>query len=155
MSLTAAADIVTRRFPATPDGREAHGYWRGVVAFTGDVSGGIATLRLHSERQLFLAVLGWSFRAAAPQEYLVGYPADETGVAMDETAGVLVPTQGGVDVAGRQGIYVPIAVGEKNEPIISVLHSNVDAALSLLSAHGLWWDEALQRRLDVVPNVRP
>lgn len=155
MSKTSSAPIRLRRFPATPNGQEAHGTWRGKISSIGDATGGILTMRLTSTRQLFLAILGWTFRAASPQEYLVGYPTDETEIDMDDTAGVLVPTFGGIDVAGRQGIYVPVAVDDKESPIISVLHSNIDTDVSLFSAHGLWWDEALQRRLDVVPMLRP
>lgn len=155
MGISATQNIVVRRFPATPDGKEAHGTWRGTVSLTGDVSGGIATLQLASPRQLFLAILGWSFRSASPQEYLVGYPNDETGVPLEGTGGVSTPTFGGVDLASQEGIYVPVAVDSPLAPIISCLSANVDGETILLKSYGLWWDEALQRRLDVVPNVRP
>lgn len=156
MTVTVTDAISLRRFPSTPSVAEPHGAWRGIAASTGNVSGGNNNASLSSPRKLFLVMLGWSVRNVGPAEYRARMAADELGNAeMEITAGILVPSDPAFDIATAQ-CYIPVFVTSALPfTFMTATTPNVDGIVFVLNGHGLWWDEALLRKEDVTPILRP
>ncbi len=155
MMVTEISDMVLRRFPSTPSASEPHGAWRARADVVGTAAGGNNNAILRSPRKLFFVILGWNVRNVGPAEYRARVAADELEEEMELTAGTLVPSADGFDVASAR-IYLPVFITSALPfNFFTATTPNVDTIVFSLQAHGLWWDEALLRKVDATPTLRP